>query len=41
MEHKVIVRVFVTGGDGDGARVTIGEPSENDAFLEAARTFPR
>ncbi len=41
MEHKVIVRAFVTDGPGDGARVTIGEPFENDVFLEAARTFPR
>jgi histidinol-phosphate aminotransferase len=37
MDHKVIVRAFV----GDGARVTVGEPHENDAFLAAARTFPR
>ncbi|WP_156758495.1 histidinol-phosphate transaminase [Actinokineospora pegani] len=36
MAHKVIVRAFV----GDGARVTIGTPAENDQFLEAARTFP-
>jgi histidinol-phosphate aminotransferase len=35
MDHKVIVRAFV----GDGARVTVGEPAENDAFLEAARSF--
>jgi histidinol-phosphate aminotransferase len=41
MEHKVIVRAFVAGDPGDGARVTIGEPFENDAFLAAARTFPR
>ncbi len=34
-EHKVIVRPFA----GDGARVTIGEPSENDAFLVAAGSF--
>jgi histidinol-phosphate aminotransferase len=34
-ERKVIVRPF----DGDGARVTIGEPEENDAFLAAARSF--
>jgi histidinol-phosphate aminotransferase len=39
MDHKVIVRAFVAGDAGDGARVTIGEPVENDAFLEAARTF--
>jgi histidinol-phosphate aminotransferase len=35
MAHKVIVRAFV----GEGARVTIGEPDENDAFLAAARAF--
>ncbi|ROP39145.1 histidinol-phosphate transaminase [Saccharothrix texasensis] len=33
--HKVVVRAFA----GDGARVTIGEPGENDAFLAAARSF--
>jgi histidinol-phosphate aminotransferase len=37
LDHKVIVRAFV----GDGARVTIGLPEENDAFLAAARGFPR
>jgi histidinol-phosphate aminotransferase len=37
MDHKVIVRAFV----GDGARVTVGEPHENDAFLAAARSFQR
>jgi histidinol-phosphate aminotransferase len=36
LDHKIVVRAFV----GDGARVTIGEPAENDAFLAAARTFP-
>jgi histidinol-phosphate aminotransferase len=36
MDHKVIVRAFV----GDGARVTIGHPDENDAFLTAAASFP-
>jgi histidinol-phosphate aminotransferase len=36
MEHKVIVRAF----SGDGARVTIGDPQENDAFLAAAASFP-
>ncbi|WP_367133536.1 histidinol-phosphate transaminase [Saccharothrix sp. HUAS TT1] len=35
LAHKVVVRAFV----GDGARVTIGEPEENDAFLAAARSF--
>lgn len=37
LESKVVVRPFV----GDGARVTIGTPAENDVFLEAARSFPR
>jgi histidinol-phosphate aminotransferase len=37
MTHRVIVRAFV----GDGARVTISTPEENNMFLEAARTFPR
>jgi histidinol-phosphate aminotransferase len=37
MDHKVIVRAFA----GDGARVTIGEPAENDAFLAAAASFDR
>ncbi|PSL55519.1 histidinol-phosphate aminotransferase [Saccharothrix carnea] len=35
LAHKVVVRAFV----GDGARVTIGEPEENDAFLAAAKSF--
>ncbi|MEU0879886.1 histidinol-phosphate transaminase [Lentzea sp. NPDC005914] len=35
LAHKVVVRAFV----GDGTRVTIGEPEENDAFLAAARAF--
>jgi histidinol-phosphate aminotransferase len=34
LEHRVVVRAFV----GDGARVTIGAPEENDAFLAAAST---
>ena len=37
LEQKVVIRAFV----GEGARTTIGLPAENDAFLEAARTFPR
>jgi histidinol-phosphate aminotransferase len=37
LEHKVVVRAFV----GDGARVTIGTPEENDVFLAAARSFSR
>lgn len=36
MDQRVIVRAFA----GDGARVTIGERSENDAFLAAAASFP-
>ncbi|MHA6797943.1 histidinol-phosphate transaminase [Bounagaea algeriensis] len=35
MQHRVVVRAF----QGDGARVTIGSAAENDAFLEAARSF--
>ena len=35
LRHKVIVRAFV----GDGARVTIGAPYENEAFLAAAVSF--
>ncbi|WP_424183791.1 histidinol-phosphate transaminase [Actinokineospora sp. G85] len=35
MAHKVVVRAFV----GDGARVTIGTPAENDQFLAAVRAF--
>jgi histidinol-phosphate aminotransferase len=31
-EHRVIVRTFA----GDGVRVTVGTPEENDAFLAAA-----
>lgn len=35
LDHKVVVRPF----SGDGVRVTIGTPEENDTFLAAARTF--
>jgi histidinol-phosphate aminotransferase len=35
VEQKVLVRSFA----GDGSRVTIGLPEENDAFLAAARSF--
>lgn len=35
LAHKVVVRAFA----GEGTRVTIGEPEENDAFLAAARAF--
>ncbi|WGW11146.1 histidinol-phosphate transaminase [Saxibacter everestensis] len=34
-EHKVIVRAFA----GDGARVTISTPDDNDAFLRAIRDY--
>ncbi|MFL0579161.1 pyridoxal phosphate-dependent aminotransferase [Dietzia sp. 179-F 9C3 NHS] len=34
-EHLVIPRCFA----GDGVRVTIGDPDENDRFLAAARSF--
>ncbi|EMD30168.1 histidinol-phosphate transaminase [Amycolatopsis azurea] len=37
LERKLIVRPFA----GEGARVTIGTPEENDLFLEAAGDFPR
>jgi histidinol-phosphate aminotransferase len=35
LSHKIVVRAFT----GDGARVTIGEPDENDAFLAAAKAW--
>ncbi|GAA1265830.1 histidinol-phosphate transaminase [Saccharothrix xinjiangensis] len=35
LAHKVVVRAFA----GDGARVTVGEVEENEAFLAAARSF--
>jgi histidinol-phosphate aminotransferase len=35
LERKLVVRPF----DGEGVRVTIGTPEENDLFLEAARSF--
>ncbi|WP_020668805.1 histidinol-phosphate transaminase [Amycolatopsis nigrescens] len=37
MDHKIVVRPFA----GDGVRVTIGTPAENDQFLEVARSFRR
>ncbi|MEC3978872.1 histidinol-phosphate transaminase [Amycolatopsis sp. H20-H5] len=37
LDRKLIVRPFA----GDGVRVTIGTPEENDLFLAAAREFPR
>ncbi len=36
LDSKIVVRAF----DGAGARVTTGQPEENDAFLAAARSFP-
>jgi len=35
LDHKIVIRPF----PGDGARVTISDPSDNDAFLAAARSF--
>jgi histidinol-phosphate aminotransferase len=35
LEHKIVIRPF----PGDGARVTISDASENDAFLAAADAF--
>jgi histidinol-phosphate aminotransferase len=35
LERKIVIRPFV----GDGVRVTIGEPAENEAFLAAARDW--
>ncbi|MDI2032094.1 histidinol-phosphate transaminase [Saccharopolyspora sp. TS4A08] len=35
LENRVVVRAFA----GEGARVTIGQPAENDAFLAAAKSF--
>jgi histidinol-phosphate aminotransferase len=37
LDNKVVVRAFL----GDGARVTIGDATENDVFLAAAASFPR
>ncbi|TDV54025.1 histidinol-phosphate transaminase [Actinophytocola oryzae] len=37
LDQKVVIRAFA----GEGVRATIGLPAENDAFLAAARTFPR
>lgn len=35
LDNRVVVRAFA----GDGARVTVGTPPENDALLEAAASF--
>ena len=37
LESKLVVRPFV----GDGVRVTVGTPEENDLLLTAADSFPR
>ncbi|CAL99569.1 histidinol-phosphate aminotransferase [Saccharopolyspora erythraea NRRL 2338] len=37
LDNRVVVRAFV----GEGARVTIGRPEENDTFLAAARSYRR
>jgi histidinol-phosphate aminotransferase len=37
LDQKVIIRAFA----GEGVRATVAQPEENDAFLAAARTFPR
>ena len=39
-EHCLQRKVVIRGFPGDGARVTVGHPGENDTFLAAARTFP-
>jgi histidinol-phosphate aminotransferase len=37
LDQKVVIRAFA----GEGARATVGLPAENDAFLAAAKSFPR
>ncbi len=37
LDHKIVIRPF----PGTGARITISTPPDNEAFLAAARTFPR
>jgi histidinol-phosphate aminotransferase len=37
LDQKVVIRAFA----GEGVRATVALPAENDAFLAAARTFPR
>ncbi|HKR49184.1 MAG TPA: pyridoxal phosphate-dependent aminotransferase [Pseudonocardiaceae bacterium] len=36
LAHKIVVRAY----PGTGARITISNPAENEAFLAAARSFP-
>ncbi|RSM78015.1 histidinol-phosphate transaminase [Kibdelosporangium aridum] len=38
-QHCLASRILVRAFPGNGVRVTIGEPDENDAFVVAARTF--
>ena len=40
-EHTLVNKVVVRAFRGDGVRVTVGWPEENDVFLQAAATFPR
>jgi histidinol-phosphate aminotransferase len=35
LEHKVVIRPF----SGDGVRITIGDPNENEMALAAAREW--
>ncbi len=37
LDHKIVIRAY----PGTGARITISTPAENEAFLAAARSFPR
>jgi histidinol-phosphate aminotransferase len=37
----VVVRPFVSGGDWDGLRITVGEPAANARVLEIAMALPR
>jgi histidinol-phosphate aminotransferase len=37
----VMVRPFVSGGEWDGLRITVGEPAANARVLEVAATLPR
>ncbi|MGH3902294.1 MAG: histidinol-phosphate transaminase [Pseudonocardiaceae bacterium] len=37
LEHKIVIRAYPC----TGARITVSTPTENEAFLAAARTFPR
>jgi histidinol-phosphate aminotransferase len=39
-EHALASKVVVRPFAGEGARVTIGTPEENDTLLEAIRSFP-